>query len=70
MAEGFLVFSKDNVWTAMCKRNANKILHISLFTIGSILAVIGVGIEIYNKHPRKHFTSTHGITGKRKLVRS
>lgn len=67
MSEGILVLYNKNIYTIPVRnRWMKKRIHWILQAIGGGMALFGIPYQIYNRQitNRKHFSNTHGITGK------
>lgn len=68
MSEGILAMYNRNTYTMSIESRTFKTrIHWILQSIGGIMAVYGITMQIYNRQitNRLHFHNTHGITGEK-----
>ena len=66
MSEGIMIFYSRNTYTFGFSSGLwKKRIHLAMTGIGSLFAVYGIILMIYNREitGRKHFHNTHAITG-------
>nr|XP_023025240.1 uncharacterized protein LOC111513283 [Leptinotarsa decemlineata] len=61
MAEGFILFSEQNVWSQRLERKKKYYIHGILLAVSTISLSVGIGLKIDVKN--QHFKSDHAITG-------
>ncbi|XP_017773536.1 PREDICTED: uncharacterized protein LOC108560482 [Nicrophorus vespilloides] len=63
MAEGMILFHKDNVYNTGLSEEGIKRNHVIVMVVSVVFICGGVGIEIARRGAEEHFVSAHAIVG-------